>query len=470
MAATINLAGRIPTVVRPLSGRLLVLGVVLFVVFIGAVVFGFRYRVKKQEARKDSQQIQTVAADSATSNRTQLEGGQSLPASTFSGSANGPVAPTENAPGTSPATPGYGATPIAPGQAGVQPIGASPATYSPFPAYQPMFYPQGPSIAQGNAPGDLRQQASNRQVDRRQQAIDAPTGVADQHAASATSVSSNPALDAAQGDIDHINSLLHQQAGSATPSSTPVVPIGATVLGENEGGQGYRGQNDQSGKRQFAEGGEGVGDDYLKTTRTPPLSPWVIQRGTVIPAALPNKLVSDLPGDLIAEVVRDVYDSPSQKYVEIPAGSRLVGEYNSGVSYAQNRVQVVWIAIYFPDGTFIDMDRMPSHSADGGSGLKDQVDNHFKRLVAGVALSSLLSAGLQLSQNRTNGSVLTYPSTGQVIASSVGSQASQLGEQLTSRNLNIQPTLKIRPGEVFAVSVKKDIIFPGPYEPMVLSK
>jgi len=250
------------------------------------------------------------------------------------------------------------------------------------------------------------------------------------------------------------------------PASTPVIPTGPGALAENEGAQGYRSQNDQSGKRQFTNGDDGVGDDYLKTTRTPPLSPWVVQRGTVIPAALPNKLVSDLPGDLIAEVVRDVYDSPSQKYVEIPAGSRLVGEYNSSVSYGQNRVQIVWTAVYFPDGSFIDLGRMPSHSADGATGLKDQTDNHWKRVIAGVALSSILSAGLQVSQNRTNGSVLTYPSTGQVIASGVGSQASQLGEQLTNRNLNIQPTLKIRPGEIFAVSVKKDIIFPGPYEPM----
>ena len=293
--------------------------------------------------------------------------------------------------------------------------------------------------------------------------MEAPTGAWNPAANSPSSASSS--VDAAQADLAQLNALVRQPQAS-TPASTPVIPTGPVAFTENEGAQGYRSQNDQSGKNQFANGTDRIGDDYLKTTRTPPLSPWVVQRGTVIPAALPNKLVSDLPGDLIAEVVRDVYDSPSQKYVEIPAGSRLVGEYNSSVSYGQNRVQIVWTAVYFPDGSFIDLDRMPSHSADGATGLKDQTDNHWKRVIAGVALSSVLSAGLQVSQNRTNGSVLSYPSTGQVIASSVGSQASQLGEQLTNRNLNIQPTLKIRPGEIFAVSVKKDIIFPGPYEPM----
>jgi type IV secretion system protein VirB10 len=281
---------------------------------------------------------------------------------------------------------------------------------------------------------------------------------------SATQANPSSALDAAQNDLARINSMPPPSTAAVYPASVP--PAGSSGPAENEGAQGFRSQNDQTGKRQFGDGGEAAGDDYLKTTRTPPLSPWVVQRGTVIPAALPNKVVSDLPGDLIAEVVRDVYDSPSQKYVEIPAGSRLVGEYNSSVSYGQNRVQIVWTAVYFPDGSFIDLDRMPSHASDGSAGLQDQTDNHWKRVVAGVALSSILSAGLQLSQNRTNGSVLNYPSTGQVIASGVGTQASQLGEQLTNRNLNIQPTLKIRPGQIFAVSVKKDIVFPGPYEPM----
>ena len=233
-----------------------------------------------------------------------------------------------------------------------------------------------------------------------------------------------------------------------------------------DAGSGYREQNAQSEKGQFQQSGEAPEEDYLKTTRTPPLSPWVVQSGTVIPAALPHRLVSDLPGDLIAEVARDVYDSPTQKYVMIPAGSRLVGEYNSSVMYGQNRVQIVWTAIYFPDGSFIDLDRMPSHAADGAVGLKDQVDNHWKRVIGGVALSSVLAAGLQISQNRTNGSVLTYPSAGQEAAAAIGTQAAQLGEQITNRYLNIQPTLRIRPGEIFSVSVKKDMVFPGPYEPL----
>lgn len=442
----INLVGRIPELKQAVSNRLVLLGAGIGVILLGAVIFGFHFRFQKQEARKESQQIRTTASDAATSNRELIEGGQSLPPSTFSGL---PVAPSQPP------------APVPPPAATWPPPSSVRQSSVPVP-YSPAYVPVAPANPV-SGPEQIRTQMLSREQERRQQAMEAPTG-AGISAASSLSTSSS-GLDAAQADLAQLNALGRQPSGSM-PASTPVVPTVPVALTENEGAQGYRSQNDQSGKRQFANGNDGVGDDYLKTTRTPPLSPWVVQRGTVIPAALPNKLVSDLPGDLIAEVVRDVYDSPSQKYVEIPAGSRLVGEYNSSVSYGQNRVQIVWTAVYFPDGSFIDLDRMPSHSADGATGLNDQTDNHWKRVIAGVALSSILSAGLQISQNRTNGSVLTYPSTGQVIASSVGSQASQLGEQLTNRNLNIQPTLKIRPGEIFAVSVRKDIIFPGPYEPM----
>jgi type IV secretory pathway VirB10-like protein len=443
MPAGINLAGRIPRITRPVSGRVLILAVGLGLLLLGAVVFGFRYRIRKNEERTQIQQTQTMAADAATSNRAVVEGG--LP--------NAPLAGLPVVPQTPPAQ----ATPNV--QPTVQQYAAPaqndpPASY-PAPAYDsPVSAPPVDSIAQARA------QAVTRQREREQQAIEAPTGVQP----TAATAASDP-VNAAQADLAQINSLLRQpNAGQSATTPSPGTAHLSPEMGES--GQGYRSQNDQAGKRQFVEGVEGAGDDYLNSTRTPPLSRWVVQRGTVIPAALPHQLVSDLPGDLIAEVMRDVYDSPSQRYVEIPAGSRLVGEYNSSVSYGQNRVQVVWTAIYFPDGSFIDLDRVPSRSADGSTGLKDQTDPHWKRVITGVVLSSLLSAGLQLSQNHSNSSVLTYPSTGQVITSSVGTQASQLGEQLTNRNLNIQPTLKIRTGEIFAVSVKKDILFPGPYEPL----
>jgi type IV secretion system protein TrbI len=406
----INLVGRIPSIRQATSPTLLFFGAGLFVLLLVAIGFGFYRRIQKQKEQREIQQQQTIAADAATSNRPGIEGDSSgLPIKPV-------VAP-------------------APPAAAVQ----SPA-YRPYPVHYPTSEPA-PRIQEQRSPRSPTKQ------ERLQAAIDAPTGMPQGQSGAAGMPGFAPGGD---------EPLLRQ------PPAEQTVPGSMRPQAAQQDDP-----NGQIEKRLFAEGVHGSDSgDYLKTTRTPPLSPWVVQRGTVIPAALPNQVVSDLPGDLIAEVARDVYDSPTQKYVEIPAGSRLVGEYNSSVTYGQNRVQVVWTAIYFPDGSYIDLDRFPSHAADGGTGLKDQTDNHWSRVIGGVALSSLFAAGIQVSQNRTNGSVLSYPSTGQVIASGVGAQASQLGEQITNRNLNIQPTLKIRPGELFAVSVKRDIVFSGPYQPM----
>src|SRR5579875_2533319 len=449
---SINLTGRIPRPLATISGRLVATAVVVFLLLIGAVVYGFHYRLQKQQARRDQQQTQLVASDAAQSNRQSVEG--EMPASSVSSAQSSPA-------GASPSI----ATPLVNAARTVaQPFTSAantPASQNvQAPAAEVYYAPQ--SMPKVDPQEELRKQALAHRYARQQEALEAPTGAQDQHTAATNS------SDPAQAEVAQLNNLLRPAA--AVPSATPV--IGATAPVPTPGGlqlaSGYFAQNAQGEKRLFQEGGEARKDDYLKTTRTPPLSPWVVQRGTVIPAALPHRLVSDLPGDLIAEVARDVYDSPTQKYVMIPAGSRLVGEYNSSVSYGQNRVQVVWTAIYFPDGSFMDLDRMPSHAADGAVGLKDQIDNHWKRVIGGVALSSVLAAGLQISQNRTNGSVLAYPSAGQEAAAAIGTQAAQLGEQITNRNLNIQPTLKIRPGEIFAVSVKKDMLFPGPYEPVAV--
>lgn len=448
----IDLKGRIPIVTNPLSARLIYLAAGVFLFAAIAVGVGFYKSAQKKEAATEHRQAQTVASEAATSNRTQVEGGQPgyspLPSSI-------PALPPSPATVTAlPLPAGQVPTAVVPGSQAVaiQPLPYSaPATYQP-PPQTPYAYPATAPVVDTRE--QLRLQMASRLQEREQQAIEGPTGIQDQHQAVSTPI------DPAQAQIAQLESLMRQAQPQA--NATPGMQSYPGALRSAESASSD--QNGQSDKRRFAEG-ETAGD-YQKAVRTLPLSRWVVQRGTVIPASLPQQVVSDLPGDLIAEVVRDVYDSPTQKFVEIPAGSRLVGEYNSGISYGQNRVQIVWTAIYFPDGTFIDLDRMPSHAADGSTGLKDKTNNHYKRLIAGVALTSLLSAGLQVSQNRTNGSVLSYPSTGQVIASGVGTQASQLGEQLTQRNMNIQPTLKIRPGEIFSVSVKKDILFQGPYTPM----
>jgi type IV secretion system protein TrbI len=206
-------------------------------------------------------------------------------------------------------------------------------------------------------------------------------------------------------------------------------------------------------------------DDYLKSTRTAPLSQYEIKAGWEIPAVIEQGLNSDLPGEVKALVVSNVYDTATGRYILIPQGARLVGEYNSQLGYGQDGVQVVWNRVIYPDGSSLDLSGMIGQDAQGFSGFRDKVDRHYKRLVGFAVFSSLFAAASQISQNQ-NRSVLTYPSPAQVAGSAVGQQTSDLGAQITRKNLSVQPTIKIAAGYRFNVRVNRDVLFDAPYKPL----
>jgi type IV secretion system protein VirB10 len=206
-------------------------------------------------------------------------------------------------------------------------------------------------------------------------------------------------------------------------------------------------------------------DDYLKSTRTAPISPYEIKAGWEIPAVMEQALNSDLPGEVKALVMSNVYDTATGRYILIPQGARLVGEYNSQLGYGQDGLQVVWNRVIYPDGSSLDLNGMLGQDAHGLSGFRDKVDRHYKRLLGFAVLTSLFAAASQVSQNQ-NRSVLTYPSPGEVAGSAIGQQMSDLGAQITRKNLNVQPTIKIPVGYRFNVRVSRDVLFDAPYKPM----
>ncbi len=189
-----------------------------------------------------------------------------------------------------------------------------------------------------------------------------------------------------------------------------------------------------------------------------PASPFQVMAGTIIPAAMVTGLNSDLPGQAIATVTEPVYDTVTGKSLLIPQGSRLLGTYDAQVSYGQSRVLLVWTRLIMPDGSSIVLDRLPGADTKGFAGLEDQTDNHWGKLLAGAALSTLLGVGAELgSQNSGLGG------TGQqtvVVATSRSAEESvnQVGQQVTRRNLNVQPTLTVRPGFPVRVIVNKDLV------------
>lgn len=232
----------------------------------------------------------------------------------------------------------------------------------------------------------------------------------------------------------------------------------------------YEQQNQQAEKEAFLEkASASLEENYLKSTRARPLGKFEVKAGWDIPATLEQAVNSDLPGEVKAMVRSNVYDTATGKYLLIPQGARLVGAYNSRVAYGQRGVQVIWYRIIYPDGTSINLEGMTGYDAMGNSGFRFDVDNHYKRLIGFAVLTSLFAAGVELAQNGTGGtSVLQTPTAGQTAAATVGQQLGELGVEVTRRNLNVQPTIKIPIGYRFNVRVNRDILFDAPYEPVQL--
>jgi type IV secretion system protein VirB10 len=217
--------------------------------------------------------------------------------------------------------------------------------------------------------------------------------------------------------------------------------------------------NHQADKMAFLRKGER--SSYLGSQLTAPVSPFELKTGTVIPGILISAISSDLPGEIIAQVAENVYDTASGRYLLIPQGAKLFGHYDSQVSFGQRRVLVSWQRLIYPNAYTLELQGMSGHDSEGGSGFADRVNNHLGRVFGWGLLTSMLSAGYQLSQPQQANSLV--PSNSQVAAAAVGQQMAQLGAQIASRNMQVQPTIEIRKGYRLNVMVNKDVIFPGSY-------
>lgn len=187
-----------------------------------------------------------------------------------------------------------------------------------------------------------------------------------------------------------------------------------------------------------------------------PASPYVVQAGTIIPASLITGIRSDLPGLITAQVTENVYDSPTGRFLLIPQGGRLIGVYDSQVAFGQSRVLLVWTRLIMPNGRSIVLERQQGADTAGYSGLEDEVDNHWGRLFGAALLSTLLSAGSELGSNSTSSG--SNSDLIQALRRGASDGASQTGQQVVRRNLNVQPTLTIRPGFLVRVIVNRDLV------------
>lgn len=232
------------------------------------------------------------------------------------------------------------------------------------------------------------------------------------------------------------------------------------------GGAPHLLQNSGGSRNSYTQFGQSVeGDDRWRLDSQPeaPRSPYELRAGFVVPATLISGINSDLPGQIMAQVAQNVYDTATGKHLLIPQGSRLVGSYSSDVAYGQRRVLVAWQRIVFPDGKAMDIDTMPGADSAGYAGFNDQVNNHYLRVFGSAFLMSGVVAAVSLSQNNGN-SPDNQQRASDALSEALGQVLGNTIAQMISKNLNIAPTLEIRPGYRFNVIVTKDMTFSKPYQ------
>lgn len=222
-----------------------------------------------------------------------------------------------------------------------------------------------------------------------------------------------------------------------------------------------------AGRNSIAPFGNNTGGDRWKldSKAEPPRSPYELRAGFVLPATLISGINAELPGQIVAQVAQDVFDTATGKYLLIPQGTRLVGAYSSDVVYGQARVLVAWQRVVFPDGKAMDIGAMPGSDSAGYAGFTDQVNNHYFRLFASALLMSGVTAGITYNQRQNQaGNIFGAPSASSALSEAVGQQLGQVTAQLIAKNMGIAPTLEIRPGYRFNVVVTKDMTFSKPYQ------
>jgi type IV secretion system protein TrbI len=259
-----------------------------------------------------------------------------------------------------------------------------------------------------------------------------------------------PTQVAAAGPTSGLTGFDPQAAG---PASTAAQPADPTAV-----------QNRQDQKEAFQK--VGTTETRNSGILQMPTSPYQVMAGTVIAAALVTGIKSDLPGDVIGTVTEPVYDTATGRYLLIPQGSRIFGKYNSQVAYGQSRVQVVWNRVILPDTSSLTLDNLAGTDPAGYAGLEDGVDWHWDRIFAGAALTTLLGVGAELAapENRQGGDRV-------IIAGrdSLQDSVNQAGQEMTRRNLNIQPTLTERPGLPVRIIVNRDLVL-RPYQPLFFNR
>ncbi|HEX5230420.1 MAG TPA: TrbI/VirB10 family protein [Bryobacteraceae bacterium] len=251
----------------------------------------------------------------------------------------------------------------------------------------------------------------------------------------------------ASGDSSMKDMLARASAG-VPPSNPPTQPSQQRPLSDQEHKLAFLSESPAPRL--------GLGEQHPKAPPATRDDVYQLQTGTVIPAALLTGINTDLPGDVLAAVTAPVYDSATGNHLLIPQGAKLYGSYDSQIAASQDRALVVWHRLLMPDGRSVDLDRMRGTDAGGYAGVADQVDYHTDKLASAAVLSGVIAYAGNLARGRQNLTV----TGGDVVGDAVAQQASTIGSNIVQRQLNVQPTITVRPGWPVHVLVNRDIQLP----------
>lgn len=207
-------------------------------------------------------------------------------------------------------------------------------------------------------------------------------------------------------------------------------------------------------------GAERTAQDYSTAIRTAPLAPMEIKAGTVIPGILLVGVNSDLPGAVIGQVSEHVWDTATGRFLLIPQGTRIVGVYDSRVTYGQKRVSVVWNRLIYPDGSSLNIAGSPGTDMAGYSGMKGKVDNHYGQLLMAALFTSVFTAAVEIAGDNDSRNYNDNKSPAEVLAETTATTIANIGARMAERALSIQPTIVVKPGSRFNVLVLQDVVFP----------
>ena len=322
-----------------------------------------------------------------------------------------------------------------PGKAAADALGRLPASYGDAPRLGPPL------------PGDL-----GRPILDHQKALSPEPALPPDQRSAAQAAEAERERAAAERKAARQSGLLVQAGGREVQApAAPAESVGSSGSAAASAKLALDPERDPNAQQRKADfvGARDAGASAHRLEAAP--SPYLLSAGSVISASLVTGLRSDLPGLVTAQVTERVFDSPTGRILLIPQGARLVGAYDSVVAFGQRRALVVWQRIVFPDGSSLALDNLPAADPSGYAGLADRVDFHTWALLKGVVLSTLLGVGSSLSFSGESDLV-------QAIRQSTQQNGARAGDQLTSRNLQVQPTITVRAGAPVRLLVHHDLI------------